>query len=367
MPERLRRKHYGSDLSDREWAVIEPIVPKPVYKGWGLQPQWHMRDIVDGIFYVLKTGCQWREIPGDLPRWNSVWGYFWRWRRDGLWQRVHDRLRGDLREAAGREREPSAGIIDSQSVKGTEVTGVLEADTDVEEAPSTEALAAAIADPGSPEGASVTLEQVADAVLGKGHGLLAEEIPAAIAEVVVGANETAPEAIPRPKVDIGTSGYDAGKKVKGRKRHLLVDTLGLIISVVVHSANIQDRDGAKLVLNRARRRLALVENARLSKIWADGGYAGQLVDWVRATCGWDLEIVKRDEEAKGFKLLKWRWIVERTFGWFGRFRRLSKDYERYANTQETMILLSMSRLMVRRLAHPIRDSFRGTQVFTEAA
>lgn len=140
-------------------------------------------------------------------------------------------------------------------------------------------------------------------------------------------------------------GYDAGKKVTGRKRHLLVDTLGLVLAVVVHAANIQDRDGARLLLERAKGPLATLQH-----IWADGGYAGTLVDWVRSRCSWVLEIVKRPAESKGFVVLPRRWVVERTFAWLGRYRRLSKDYEELTDTSEAMIHVAMISLMLRRLA-----------------
>ena len=310
-----------------------------MYKGWGQAGRWHLRDIVDGIFYVLKTGTPWRDLPGDLPHWNSVWGYFYRWRKDGTWQRLHDALRGDLREAAGREREPSAGILDSQSVKGTELTGVTRTSTDAE-AHDRALLATAILNSTESDLSDVQRDELVATVLGSGHGLPDAAIPGFLAEALVNPGEGAPEGVIRPpKGGIEASGYDAGKKVKGRKRHLLVDTLGLVIAIVVHAGNIQDRDGAKLVLRRARLQLNATTHARLEKIWADNGYAGKLIDWVRTHCGWDLEIVRRPEEAKGFKLVKWRWIVERTFGWFNRFRRLAKDYERFAQTQETMVLL----------------------------
>lgn len=139
-------------------------------------------------------------------------------------------------------------------------------------------------------------------------------------------------------------GYDAGKKVKGRKRHLLVDTLGLIWCVVVHAASVQDRDGAKSVLEKVVGKLP-----RLKRIWADGGYAGQLIAWVQQVCGWVLEIVKRNDDARGFEVLPKRWIVERTFGWFGWYRRLSKDYEELTENSEAMILVCMIHRMLRHL------------------
>lgn len=143
----------------------------------------------------------------------------------------------------------------------------------------------------------------------------------------------------------GVRGYDAGKMVKGRKRHILVDTIGLLLIVVVHAANIQDRDGAKLVLAKAKRCFS-----RLHLIWVDGGYAGKLIDWVRDIYGWILEVVKRRDDVQGFQVLPRRWVVERTFGWLGRYRRLSKDYEGLTETSEAMICAAMSHLMVRRLA-----------------
>ena len=145
----------------------------------------------------------------------------------------------------------------------------------------------------------------------------------------------------------GVHGYDAGKKVNGRKRHLIVDTMGLILAIVVHPANIQDRDGAKLVFEKIRN-----VSKRLQLIWADGGYTGQLIDWVKATFQWTLEIIKRSDDQKGFKVLPRRWVVERTFGWLGRYRRLSKDYEYLTETSETMAYIAMIHVMVRRLTTP---------------
>ena len=265
---------YPSDLNDTQWRILEQYLPPAKPKGPGGHPRvYSWRAILNGIWYVKTNGIGWRALPHDLPRWQSVYGYFRLWRRDGTWQTLNAALVRAVRVAAGHEPQPSAAVLDSQSVK-------------------------------SSEGGEAR-------------------------------------------------GYDAGKKVTGRKRHLVVDTLGLVQQVVVTAAAVQDVHGARLVLkalfDRIQQPLSAF-NPRLELIWADGGYRGQLIDDVKADFGWVLEIVTKLAGPTGFQPLPHRWVVERTLAWLSRNRRLSRDFERLTVTSEALIYVAMIHLMTKRLA-----------------
>lgn len=255
---------YTSDLTDYQWNQISFCFPKPGKKG--RKRKHSFRELLNAIFYLTKTGCQWRYLPKCFPPWRTVYHYFRLWKNSGLWERIHHHLREHVRRTQDRKRHASAAILDSQSVKSTEMSG--------------------------------------------------------------------------------ERGYDAGKKINGRKRHVLVDTMGLILMVMVLPAHIQDRVAARQLLKaffgqpQPRR--------RLKHLWADGGYAGSLVQWSLKALRCTIEIVKRTELHR-FKVLPRRWVVERTFGWLGRYRRLNRDYERQAKSGETFVYLAMIRLMLVRL------------------
>jgi transposase len=267
----MRKRRYPSDMTDGEWAVVRPLLPVPGWmRGRGGQPEAYChRQILDAIHYLVDNGIKWRAMPCDFPPWDRVYAFFRRWRDHALVKEFHDRLRARVREKLGREAEPTAGAIDSQSVK---------------------------------------------------------------ADAVVGAD---------------SRGYDGGKQTSGRKRHVVVDTLGLLLGVVVTAANVGDRTAAQVLLEQvagAHRQLELV--------WADGGYTGSLVEYCFTALALVLAIVKRSDDMKGFVVLPKRWIVERFFAHLMRSRRLVRDVERRTASAEAMVYWSMTMVMTRRLARP---------------
>lgn len=262
----VNKQRYPTDLTDSQWNIIQGMIPPA--KSGGRPRSLEMRLVINAILYITVGGIQWRMLPKEYPPWQSVYTYFRNWRKDGTWQRMHDTLRALVRRRAGRHKHPTAGSLDSQTVK----TGVTP------------------------------------------HGL---------------------------------RGFDGGKKTTGRKRHILVDTGGLLLAVVVTAASVQDRDGARLLLQSMR---GFCKKLRL--IWVDGGYRGALLAWVALNFHCRLQPVLRPDGNKSFAILPRRWVVERTFAWLALHRRHARDYERLACNSEAFIQIAMIRLMLRRLAHP---------------
>src|SRR5712675_2154651 len=259
-----KAQRYQSDLTDEEWRVIEPHLTEP--RATGRPRSWAMREIVNGIFYVMRAGCAWRLLPTDFPPWGTIYRWFATFRDDGRFEKINHALVMADRERVGREASPTGAVIDSQSVKTTESGG------------------------------------------------------------------------PR--------GYDAGKKIKGRKRHIVTDTQGNLVGLVVHEAGIQDRDGAPCVLASIRSRYPWLRH-----ILADGGYAGEKLPKALKRIGeWTVEIIERSDTAQGFEVLPRRWVVERTFAWLGRCRRLAKDFEATIASAVAWAFVAHIRTLTRRLA-----------------
>lgn len=263
------RRDYPCALTDAMWQVVSAHLPARDPAKGGRPLTYGHRLVIDTILYVLVSGCAWRLVPHDLAPWDAAYRWFRYWSAQGVWDDIHHVLREQVRQGEGRDPEPTAAVLDSQT-----------------------------------------------------------------AQSACGG-----QAI----------GYDAGKRTRGRKRHLLVDTLGLLLICVVHSASVQDRAGAKLVLCSITD-----EHPNLGLIWADGGYANSvdasLIGWADQELGIRLEVVKRNDDVKGFHVLPRRWVVERTLGWLTRCRRLCRDYERTITHAEDFIKIAMIRLMAARLA-----------------
>jgi transposase len=266
---------YNSDMTDAQWAVVRDEMPTPGWlEGRGGRPEGYChRQMIDAVFYVTDNGTKWRSLPVDFPPWDRVYAFSRRWRKNDLPKELHDRLRDKVRLAEGRDVEPTAGIIDSQSVKA------------------------------------------------------AASVPAA------------------------SRGYDGGKKINGRRRHVITDCLGMILMVMVTAANVTDRQAARIMLPGLRERFR-----ELTLVWADGGYTGSLVDWAKEKLQLTLQIVKRSDDMKGFVVLPRRWVVERTLGWLMRSRRLVRDFETLPESSEAFIHWSQTMLMSRRLARTTRTT-----------
>jgi putative transposase len=275
------RNSYPSDMSDDQWAILEPLIPVP---STGRPRTVNMREVLNAIFYLNRSGCQWDMLPHDLPAKSTVYDHFAKWKADGTWQKIVDALRQMVRVAAGRSPSPSAGSIDSQTVKATEVAD--------------------------------------------------------------------------------DRGYDGGKKITGHKRHIIVDTLGLLLVVLVTVASADDGTTAPQVLER----LTAEHHTRLEKVWADGKYNNHhLNNWlVRTNARYVVEVIGRPAGSVGYVKLPRRWVVERTFAWLGRYRRNSRDYERFPESSEAMIKVSSIHRMLRLLKpdpskEPVRFKYRELQ------
>jgi transposase len=276
------RRRYPSDLSDARWKLVEPVLTawRSERRGRGLDigrpPDHDLRSLLDAVLYVNRTGIPWRYLPHDYPHWNTVYAYFARWQEEGVFDQLNSLLRRQVRRQEGREDEPTACVIDSQSIKTS------------------------------------------------------TNVPAC------------------------EQGIDAGKRIVGRKRSIVIDTVGLLLGVLVTAASVQDSIAGQTLIERVA-----TEHPTVRKTWVDGGYRQHLVEHA-ATLGIDMHIVRRDPATKGFAVLPRRWTVERTLGWLMNHRRLARDYEAHPHRSEAIIHLAMINLMTRRLTAESTPSWRGT-------